>query len=171
MATPEDLQEPKPGVYRIDPDASTIRFATRSLFGLVPVKGTFAIEQGQLAVAESAADSTVDVVVRADSFDTGNAKRDEHVRSADFLHVSDHPEIRFRSQGPQRDGEATLHGELTVQGVSQPSVLTIESVTVDDAGLTVRAGTTVDRYAFGVTKSKGMAGRYLSITLDVVAAR
>jgi polyisoprenoid-binding protein YceI len=49
--------------------------------------------------------------------------------------------------------------------------LLCESVTSDDAGLTVRATATVDRYEFGVTHGKGMTGRYLALTLDVRAVR
>ncbi|MFE7116628.1 YceI family protein [Streptomyces sp. NPDC057654] len=166
--------EPSPGVYRIDPEASAVRFTTRAMFGLFPVRGTFAIDHGEIAIAETDADrnSEVDAVIRAASFESGIAKRDHHVRSADYLDAAAHPEIRFSGRGARRGaGGATVHGELTVLGVTRPVVLTLGAMAVDGARLTVGATAVVDRYAFGMTKAKGMTGRHVNIDLEVVAVR
>ena len=174
MTSPSAQQPnaPEPGVYRIDPEASTIRFETRAMFGMVPVRGTFTIARGQITVGEDATRSTVDVTVRADSFDSRNQKRDEHIRSADFLEAGAHPEIVFHSESATRSaGGATVEGTLTVHGVTRPTVLTVSSVSADGGRLTATATAAVDRVDFGLTKAKGMAGRRLAITLDVVAVR
>ncbi len=165
--------EPPPGVYRIDPDASVIRFTTRAMFGLLPVRGTFSIDHGQISIAEAVDDdSEVDAVIRAASFASGIAKRDDHVRSADFLDAAGHPEIRFSGRGARRDaGKITVHGELTVRGVTRPMALTLGTVAAEGTRLAVGATAVVDRYAFGVTKGKGMTGRRLDIVLEVVAVR
>ncbi|GAA2768586.1 hypothetical protein GCM10010103_76290 [Streptomyces paradoxus] len=104
------------------------------------------------------------------SFESGNQERDDHVRSCDYLDVARHPEIGFRSQRVERsDADATLYGELTVCGVSRPIAVTLGTVTHEGKRMTASGTTTIDRYAFGITKAKGMTGRHLKITLEVVA--
>ncbi|MFC5145577.1 YceI family protein [Streptomyces aureoversilis] len=163
---------PLPGVYRIDPEASKVRFRMRALFGLFPIKGTLSVAHGRIAVEEPESASTVEAVIPVDSFASGHAQRDRHVRSADYLDSALHPEIRFHGGDVRRaDGEVTVHGELTVRGVARPVVLTLSQVEVDGSRLALQATAVVDRYEFGVTHAKGMTGRRLRIALDVVAVR
>ncbi|MDX3116572.1 YceI family protein [Streptomyces scabiei] len=172
MAASENQLLPAAGAYEIDQTASTVRFDTRAMFGLLPVRGTFAIGHGRITVAEPAEESLVHVVVEAGSFESGNQKRDDHVGSADFLDVARHPEIGFRSQRLERSGaDATLYGELTVCGVTQPIAITLGTVAHEGNRMTASGTTSIDRYAFGITKAKGMTGRYLKIALEVVAHR
>ncbi|MEU9831583.1 YceI family protein [Streptosporangium sp. NPDC048047] len=161
---------PAPGVYRIDPEATEIRFATRHIFGLLPVTGSFALDHGELRIAEPATDSTVDAVVRAGSFASGIAARDHKVRSDVYLDAAAHPEIVYHGLRvePSSDG-ARVHGTLTVRGVTRPTVLTLTSLVVEDGVLRARAETTVDRYAFGLTREKGMTGRHFRLFLAVTA--
>lgn len=172
MDTPKtgSLSAPEPGTYVIDARASAVRFRTHSVLGLVPVRGTFAVARG--AVADAAEESTVDVAIRADTFDSGLARRDEHVRSADYLDAAAHPEIVFRGLRVRYAGpQAVLEGELTVRGVTGPVQVSVDEVTADGRRLVVRGTATVDRYAFGVTKARGMTGRRLHVDLAVHAAR
>lgn len=62
-----------------------------------------------------------------------------------------------------------LAGELTVRQATSPVILAIEAVEPAGAGFRARAGTRIDRYAFGLTAAKGMAARYLHIGLAVTA--
>lgn len=160
------------GTYIIDPEQSTIRFRTRALFGLLPVRGTFRISHGKISVTDPVTDSAVEAVVSAGSFDSGNQERDDHVRSADFLDVETHPDITFRGGGVEESGDRRrLHGELTVRGVTRPVTLDLDSVDEVGGRLTARAQVRIDRRAFGVTKWKGMTGRHLWLTLVIVASR
>ncbi|GAA3018891.1 YceI family protein [Streptosporangium longisporum] len=159
-----------PGTYRVDPDATTVRFTTRAVFGLLPVRGSFAVDHGRIVVTESVGDSTVDVVIRAAGFESGNPQRDEHVRSSDYLDAAAYPEIVFRGREVERSAEgAGVRGTLTVRDVTLPTVLSIGHVTTGDGCLRARATTDIDRYAFGLTRAKGMTGRHLGITIEVVA--
>ncbi|MFG2311939.1 YceI family protein [Streptomyces sp. NPDC048566] len=174
MATPGTSEQSSPaaGTYEIDPVASTVRFDTRALFGLLPVRGTFSISHGRIVVADSPEESSVDVVVDAASFESANPRRDDHVRSSDYLHVARHPEIAFRSRRLERSAQdASLQGEVTACGVTRPVSVTITSVASEDRRITAHGTATLDRYAFGVTKAKGMTGRLLKIAVEVVAAR
>ncbi|MFD6023360.1 YceI family protein [Streptomyces griseoluteus] len=170
MAASGNQLLPAAGAYEIDQAASTVRFDTRAMFGLLPVRGTFAIGHGRITVADPAEESLVHVAIEAGSFESGNQQRDDHVRSSDYLDVARHPEIGFRSQRLERSGTgATLYGELTVCGVIRPIAVTLGTVAHEGKRMTASGTTTIDRYAFGITKAKGMTGRHLKITLEVVA--
>jgi polyisoprenoid-binding protein YceI len=163
---------PAAGAYEIDPAASAVRFETRAVFGLLPVRGTFTVGHGRITVADPVEESSVHVVVETASFDSGNRKRDDHVRSSDYLDAARHPEIDFRSLRLERSGdEATLHGELTVRGVTRPVAVGLGPAEHEDGRMTATGTATVDRYAFGVTRARGMTGRRLRIALEVVAHR
>jgi polyisoprenoid-binding protein YceI len=60
-----------------------------------------------------------------------------------------------------------LTGVLTAHGVARPVTLSIERWDVSPRAFTARATARVDRTRFGVTASRGMAGRHLDVTLDV----
>ncbi|MFI8872816.1 YceI family protein [Streptomyces sp. NPDC055243] len=166
-----DLRVPESGTYEIDAAASTVRFRTRAVFGLFPVRGTFGIGWGRITVADAVENSAVDVTVRAGTFDSGLGRRDRHVVSADYLDAAEYPEIEFRGGRVTRaaTGPAALQGELTVRGVTRPLDVMVGTITQDGPRLTVEGTATVDRYAFGVTTAKGMTGRHLKIDLAVEA--
>jgi polyisoprenoid-binding protein YceI len=159
---------PRLGRYEIDTSSSTVRFRTRHLFGLGPVRGSFAIRSGTVDIAEPVAGSRIRAEVDAASFRTGNPARDRAVRSARFLDAGTHPVMTFASE--RTDG-STLTGTLTVRGVARPVTLSIESSAVAPGAFTARASTRIDRTEFGVTALRGLAGRYLDLTLEVRCLR
>ncbi len=71
--------------------------------------------------------SSVEVTIQAASLDTNHAKRDEHLRGADFFDVETHPTITFVSTAVERTGEttATVTGDFTLLGVTKPVTLEI----------------------------------------------
>lgn len=162
------IEAPILGAYRIEAGESTIEFATRHLFGLAPVRGTFPLREGIVHVAEPAEASMVRATIDAGGFDTGNPQRDEHVRSARFLDTASHPEIVFVANGVH---EGVLKGTLTVKGRTEPLDVRIDELRVLDHRLQIRACADVDRYRWGVTAMKGMTGRWLRFTLSLVASR
>ncbi|CAM5684228.1 Protein YceI [Streptomyces alboniger] len=122
---------PETGTYAIDAEASVVRFRTRSVFGLFPVRGTFALAGGSVTVAAPAEVSTVDATIRADSFASGLRRRDAHVRSADYLDAAGHPEILFRSTGLRRAGDGAVLAGLTVRGVTRPVDVGVREVAAE----------------------------------------
>lgn len=111
------LTTPTPGTYDIDPDHSAVRFVARHI-AMSRVYGQFQDFSGRVHIAERFEESHVDVRIDAASVFTNAAKRDEHLRSPDFLDVARFPELHFTSHrfalaGGNRwliDGELTLHG-------------------------------------------------------------
>jgi polyisoprenoid-binding protein YceI len=163
------IEAPALGEYRIEPAESTISFVTRHLFGLAPVRGTFALREGVVRVADPVEASTVRAIIAADSFDTGVPARDNTIRSQQYLDVTRHPDITFVAGGV--DGGNLLRGTLTVLGRTEPLDVRIDEVRVLDHRLQLRASAEVDRYAWGVTAMRGMTGRRLRFTLSLVATR
>ncbi|MET7286856.1 YceI family protein [Streptomyces sp. NPDC005573] len=113
---------PPPGTWTIDPAHSSVAAVAQHL-GISSVRGRFTEFGGTIEIAPGdLAGSRVDAVIRAATIDTGNAMRDTHLRSADFLDVEQHPEITYRGgeltqAGPDR---WTVHGELSMHGVVRP---------------------------------------------------
>lgn len=170
--TAVDVKLPPAGSYRIDPIESSIRFATRHIFGLGRVAGSFAFASGQITIAGPPSAPTASAVIDAASFKTDNARRDKDVKSPRFLHVDAHPQITFDSGELARNGDVwLLRGRLTVRGTTTPVEVTVRSLSADQRGLTGMATTRIDRYASGLTKMKGMAARYLNLEISVRATR
>ncbi len=159
-----DTVAPRLGRYEIDTDRSRITFRTRHLFGLLPVRGSFGVGQGIVDIAGPLGDSRVRAEVPTASFRTGNDRRDEHVRSPAFLDAARHPVMTFVST--QVTG-TSLTGTLSVGEVCQPVDLSVELVDQCAAEFTVRATTRIDRTAFGITASPGLAGRHLDVSLEI----
>ncbi|MFF7447720.1 MULTISPECIES: YceI family protein [unclassified Streptomyces] len=113
---------PPPGPWTVDPAHSTVGAVAQHL-GISSVRGRFTDFAAAIEVAPGdIGGSQVEAVIRADSIDTGNAMRDGHLKSADFLDVERYPEITYRSSGLTAAGADrwTVHGELALHGVVRP---------------------------------------------------
>jgi len=161
---------PQLGRYEIDPDRSAVTFRTRHLFGLAPVRGTFAIRGGTADIADPVEASRVRAEIEAGSFRTRNPQRDRNVLSARFLDPARYPAMIFSSDRIDADGQV-LTGTLTVRDVTRPVRLTITRFTAAGRSLTARATVRIDRTEFGVTAQRGLAGRYLTVTVEVQCVR
>ena len=107
--------------YEIDPDHSELAFTVRH-FTIAKVRGTFEEMTGAVILDVGRPDqSTLEVVVEAETISTQNAERDEHLRGPDFLAVDNHPQITFHSRAIRRVGSLyTVAGDLTLRGVTRP---------------------------------------------------
>ena len=115
--------------YKIDPAHSTIAFKVRHMLGTA--KGKFTRFNGTIEVdREQPEQSSVTVSIQAASIDTGIAKRDEHLRTADFFNVERFPDITFKSRKVTRTGAnlGEIAGDLTMHGVTKPVTLRVELV-------------------------------------------
>ncbi|MFG2003405.1 YceI family protein [Spirillospora sp. NPDC048911] len=114
------------GAWTIDPAHSDVGFKIRHMM-LNKVRGQFTGVEGRIVTAENPLESSVTATIDLASISTGNAQRDEHVRSADFLDVAAHPTMTYRSTGLRPDGDAfVLDGELTLRGITREVPLRLE---------------------------------------------
>jgi polyisoprenoid-binding protein YceI len=108
------------GTWVIDPVHSDVSFSVRHLV-VSKVRGNFRSFEGAVVTAADPLDSSVSVSIDLASIDTGNADRDAHVRSADFLDVEQYPTMTYRSTGVRVDGDGfVVEGELSLHGVTKP---------------------------------------------------
>jgi polyisoprenoid-binding protein YceI len=109
------------------------------------------VEDGKLKSANA--------TIAVESIDTDNEKRDGHLKSEDFFHASEYPEITFSSTKVMG---SKLHGNLTIRGVTRPVVLDLElkgPVKHPFNGKTVyglNLSGTIDRTDFGLTWNKAL---------------
>jgi polyisoprenoid-binding protein YceI len=114
------------GTWTIDPVHSEVGFTVRHMM-VSKVRGKFTSFSGEIVTAEDPLDSTVNATIELTSIDTGNADRDNHIRSADFFDVERNKTMTYHSTAVRRDGEEyVLEGELTLKGVTKPVELRLE---------------------------------------------
>jgi polyisoprenoid-binding protein YceI len=144
-----------PTHWSIDRDETSVEFTVKTFWGLMTVHGCFDRFDGSYELGPSG--TTIELTIDADSIDTGNPKRDEHLRSTDFFDVDNDAQVRFRSTRVDGVGDEILHvvGNLEVAGIAEPLEF---AVTVQPAGdgLALEARTTVDQRRFGM--SSGLLG-------------
>lgn len=171
-------QELQAGTWKIDTAHSVVGFSVRHMM-VSKVRGRFEKFDATLTVPEDPAQASVEATIDASSINTDNGDRDNHIRSADFFNVEEHPEFTFRSTGAVAKGEDfVLQGELTIKGNTRPVEIALEfnGSTIDPYGLN-RAGftasTQISRKEFGVDIEMPMDGGGVvvgdKITIDIDA--
>jgi polyisoprenoid-binding protein YceI len=115
------------GTWSVDPAHSSVGFAVKHL-GIATVRGKFEDFEGTLEIGEGDETARAYGAVQGVSITTGDAGRDEHLRSADFFGVEQNPELRFESTEvtPVDEDTFEIHGELTMNGVTNPVKLIAE---------------------------------------------
>lgn len=157
--------------WNLDISHSTLGFTVRHLM-VTKVHGRFA--KGSASFDDAA--NTARAEIEAASIDTRDEKRDAHLKSADFFDVEKFPSITFvGAELTDRDGDAfTLHGELTIHGVSQKVSLKVERVgeARDPWGnerVSFEAKTHISRKDFGMVWNVGLeaGGVLVSDRVDI----
>jgi polyisoprenoid-binding protein YceI len=165
--------------WQLDPAHTHVEFSVKHLM-IARVKGRFAGVTGTVEMGADPAASTVDVVIDAASIDTREAKRDAHLRSADFFDVERFPTIAFRSREvrPTGAGDFSVVGDLTIRDVTREVTLEVtdEGRGTDPWG-GARAGFSataeIDRRDFGLTWNQALeaggvlVGNEIRISLEV----
>ena len=163
--------------WTFDPAYSTVEFSIRNLWFTVP--GRFGAVEGSIVLDQSdLSRSSVIAVIRADSIDTGNKRRDAHLRTRDFFDVENFPDIEFRStkveRGRDRDS-LNLEGRLTIKGNTQTVKLDVNEMDHSrsprgEEFVYYSATTELDRFAFGFDYGRLLIGRTLKVTINVQAS-
>jgi polyisoprenoid-binding protein YceI len=112
----------------IDPTHSEIGFKVKHMM-FTNVSGKFDTFD---AVIETEGDSFENAKIhftgQTDSINTGNADRDNHLRSADFFDAAQFPEMKFEAASFTKinEGDYELNGNLTLHGETKPVRLAVE---------------------------------------------
>ncbi|MGA8115543.1 MAG: YceI family protein [Actinocatenispora sp.] len=170
---------PPAGVWTIDPVHTMLNLAARHA-GISSVRGRLTDFEGQAMITTPVENSTLRVTIRAESVDTANKMRDDHLRSADFLNVEEFPTIEYEGTGltPAGPDRWTVHGNLTMCGEVRAVDLDLNylGTDVDPWGMT-RAGFRASaqlhredfkmRFAQRLATGIALVGSTLRLDLDV----
>ncbi len=168
--------------YEIDAVHSSVTFKIRHLVSRVPgrfndFEGTITVDRENLATAKATV--TIDVA----SIDTGNEKRDGHLKSPDFFDVEKHPKMTFEITKVETKSadKALVHGNLTIKGITKPVTLETDILGFGPGmgGFSsgFEATGTINRKDFGIVWNRvldaggAVLGDDVEITINVEAHR
>lgn len=169
--------------YKIDPAHTLVELSAKYMM-FTTVKGRFTGVTGTLVHHATDHDaSSVEAEIDTATLTTADDKRDEHLRSADFLDVANYPKITFKSRLIVGSGDHyQVIGDLTIHGTTREVTL---DTTFNGAGknpwghdlVSFSAQTEINRKDFGLNWNVALeAGGVLvsdklKIQLEVQAAR
>lgn len=152
-------------------DSSAITFTIKNLG--VKVQGSFAGPAGTIRFdPDHPENSAFDVSVAAATINTGNKKRDEHLREAAFFDVPNYPVIRFVSNkvtGGKKAGTFFIQGTLTIRSISLPLSIPFTAVPTSD-GYRMEGSFGLRRKPYGVGKTSTISDK-LQVQLRVLVRK
>jgi polyisoprenoid-binding protein YceI len=172
----------EPRTFTLDPAHLHVGFLVEHI-GYAKTLGVFTEIEGTVIFDEEApALEKVEVTVQTDSVHTGHERRDNHLRSDDFLDAGDHPEMTFVMTGAEQTGERTgkVTGDLTLRGETHPITL---DVTWNKSGrypfgdkhyaVGISARGTLQRSQWGMTYAvdNGLVGDTVEILIEAELIR
>ncbi len=167
--------------YEIDLVHSSVGFTAKHLV-ISNTKGQFKEFTGVIILDEKdISKSSVNVTIKTASISTDNERRDNHLKSADFLEVEKHPEITFKSKSVMKtDDGYKMVGDLTIRGVTKEVTIPFALVgPVEAMGTRIglEASLTINRHDYGVSWSKTLdngglvVSNEIKITLEIEAVK
>jgi len=161
--------------WQIDPAHTSVQFAVRHLM-VSTVRGELGKAAGSVTLDESdLTKSSVEATVDVTAINTREPRRDEHLKSPDFLDAAKYPTITFKSTKVEKvaDDHYKVTGDLTIRGVTKSTVLDVTGSPkpINDPMGNVKLGgsatTRINRQDFGVSWSKSLDGGGVVVGDDV----
>lgn len=166
--------------WQIDQAHSEVNFAVRHMM-ISTVRGQFEKFSGIIEFdPETPENTTVDVTIESASINTKETQRDGHLRSPDFLNVTEFPNLTFKSTDVKiiSDNQAQLTGDLTIRNITQSVILDVEYAGMakspwgtTSAGFSAKA--TINREDWGLTWNQALetggwlVGKEIDISIEV----
>ncbi|HEY8808003.1 MAG TPA: YceI family protein [Candidatus Limnocylindria bacterium] len=166
--------------WQIDTSHSSVTAAVKHMM-LTTVRGGFSGATGVIDFDPAKPEAgAVELRIPAASVNTGDAKRDGHLRSADFLDAQTHPEIVFKSTKVTPKGKNSfVDGDLTIRGTTKPVAVNVDLLGIaEDPRAGQRAGFdakfSFDRTQWGLTwnmpiPSGVLVGEKITIEANIAA--
>jgi polyisoprenoid-binding protein YceI len=114
--------------WQIDTSHSSVTAAAKHMM-LTTVRGAFSGTSGVIDFDPAKPEAgAIELRIPAESVNTGDEKRDGHLRSADFLDAATYPEIVFKSTKitPKGRNEFVVDGDLSIRGTTKPVAVDVE---------------------------------------------
>ena len=116
--------------YTVDPSHSAALFSVSHL-GISNTHGRFNGISGTLTWdASNPSASAITITIKTESVDSADAKRDQHLRSADFFNSKQFPDMSFAAKTFTKvdDTTYTVAGDMTLCGVTKPATVTVKKI-------------------------------------------
>jgi polyisoprenoid-binding protein YceI len=161
-------------LYVIDPAHTFPHFEVTHM-NLSTHHGRFNKTSGWIMLDRAAQRGSMQLVIDANSVDTGDPALEQRLRGEDFFDAANHPEIRFRANKLRFDGDKPVgaDGELTLRGATRPVSLTITAFRCGQLPLIrreacgARAETSIKRADFGMSIYPSMIGADVRLVIQV----
>ena len=168
-AHPDDTKSTG-GAYSLNREHSKILFSIGH-FVVSSTESQFTAFDGKLVFEPQAPEhGTVTIHVSPGSISTGNAARDDHLRTADFFDAAKFPLATFESTGLVRTSSriGKLAGLFSLHGVTKPITLNVTLQTPDLTAdrLNFTAAGTLKRSDFGMNQYLGVIGDVVTLTVE-----
>lgn len=166
----------KAEVWDIDASHSTLGFSVKHLM-VSNTRGNFKKWSGTVDFDEKdPTKSKIELTADINSIDTDDAKRDEHLKAADFFDAAKYPTLTFKSTKIVKAGKGyKVTGDLTIKDVTKSVTLTTEGPGKavkdpwggDRMGLTVSG--TINRDDFNVAKDQpgAVIGKDVTLSIEI----
>ena len=166
MTTTQTMPVIASGSYVLDPTASEVAITARGAFG-ARVRASIDLVDVQVDAAADPSASRARATFDMSSFQSGNGRRDKDIVNR-FFRADENPTMRFTSTELPvgADGRWELAGRLEYR-VACDVTLALSVLEADEHGILARGTATVDRYACGVTKGRGLVGRWVNVMISV----
>jgi polyisoprenoid-binding protein YceI len=160
--------------YRVDVDHVAVYFKISHL-GFSHTYGRFNTVTGAFTLdAATPANSKLELTIDANSVDTGNARRDAHLKGPDFFDVKQFEKITFKSTAMKKTGDKVWEvvGDLAMHGVTRSITVTVNQGK-EGAGMQGETRTggdlelTVKRSDFGINYGPGAIGDEVKLMISI----
>jgi len=168
----------EPDYYQIDSSHTFPHFAIDHL-GFSTLYGRFDQTTGKLILDKKNKNGSIDIHIAAVSITTGFGKRDDHLRSPDFLNVMEYPDILYKSSNIVFTSAATarVEGSLTMLGVTRKVNLDVTRIRCGKNPISKKdtcgfeANTEIKRSDFGSKYGLPGIGDNMKLWFEVEAIR
>lgn len=176
-----NIASAEPRLFKIDPSHFSIAFSADHI-GYGPTRGLFLKGSGSfLFDEENKTVSDVEIVIDASSVFSNDKRRDDHLRSPDFLNAASFPQITFKMTDatPLSETTGTMKGDLTLLGTSKPVSVDVTLNKVGPypfgnsyvAGVSARAVINRSDWGMSYAVENGWVGNEVTIEIDLEAIR
>ncbi|WP_051881016.1 YceI family protein [Mangrovimonas yunxiaonensis] len=135
--------------------------------GLFNIKGTFTGMQGDFSFnPENLNQSSFDICIAPSTVDTGNKKRDAHLKDPDFFEVETYPNICFKSTRIAK----TMKGYTTVGLLTMHGITKTVSIPFTFKNNTFKGQFTINRFDYNIGQDFGTlrVGEEANVTITCV---
>jgi polyisoprenoid-binding protein YceI len=161
--------------YGIDAVHSSVGFKIQHL-GISWIQGRFNNMSGTFTLDKDPAKSSFNLTIQADSIDTNNKNRDDHLKGGDFFNAKQYATITFKSTSVKAvDGGYEVKGDMTMHGETKPISFTLKGGKEVDFMGKKRTGfsteLTLKRFDFGMDKFKEALSDEVQVAVSFEGAK